>query len=119
MQEVVEAAIMACTKTKKLCVLALTILQKLVSHHLLSPASQKRVVYTLRQLGTSKAHDDETIKLKLLQTCLTLLQLKEGVADPEAARLACSIFLHASLTQFISSAAPCSMLGLQIIDFVF
>lgn len=88
MQEVAEAAIMACAKTKKLCILALTIFQKLVAHHLLSSASQKRVIYMLRQIGNSKAHDDETIKLKLLQTCLTLQQVKEGVADPEAARQA-------------------------------
>jgi hypothetical protein len=87
---VAEAAIMACAKTKKLCILALTIFQKLIAHHLLSPASQKRVIFMLRQIGISK-HDDETIKLKLLQTCLTWLQLKDGIADPEAAMQVSSI----------------------------
>lgn len=81
-----DAVVLSCSRTRKLCTQALAIAQKLIINDLLSAASRQRVVVTLRHVSSSKAHDDEAVKLKLLQTCLTLLQVKSGISDPETAQ---------------------------------
>lgn len=86
MQEVVDAAILACSKTRKLSGMALAIFQKMLFNQLLSRESRQRVIQTLQQVSASKTHDEDTIKLKLLQTCLTILQLRDSVDDPDEAR---------------------------------
>ena len=86
MQELVDAAVLACSKTRKLCSMALGVFQKLLFNQLLSTAARRRVVATMRQISAAKGLDDDAIKLKLLQTCLTILQLPDSVDDPDEAR---------------------------------
>lgn len=88
-QELVDAVVLACSKTRALCTLGLAILQKLFSNDLLSTASRKKAIALLRAVSRSKSHDDEAIKLKLLQTCFTTLQMPQLSADGEDTREVC------------------------------
>lgn len=88
MQNLADAAILACSKTRRLCGMALVLFQRMLFHRLLSPKARRRVVETLQSVSISKVHDEEGIKLKLLQTCLTILQLPDSVDDFEEARQA-------------------------------
>lgn len=81
--------VLACSKTRALCTLGLAILQKLFSNDVLSTASRKKAIALLRSLSRSKSHDDEAIKLKLLQTCFTTLQMPQLSADGEDTREVC------------------------------
>ena len=86
LQELVDAAVLACTKTRRLCSMALVIFQRMIANRLLSSASRRRVIETLQWVSSAKQLDDEGIKLKLLQTCLSILQLPDSVADADEAR---------------------------------
>ena len=91
LQELIDAAVLACTKTRRLCAMAIGVLQKLLLNKLLSGASRKRAIEALRSTaGAAKGLDDEGIKLKVLQTCLTVLQLPDSVDDPDEARQVCT-----------------------------
>jgi Dimerisation and cyclophilin-binding domain of Mon2 len=90
LQELIDAAVLACTKTRRLCAMAIGVLQKLLLNKLLSGASRKRAIEALRHVSAAKGLDDEGIKLKVLQTCLTVLQLPDSVDDPDEARQVCT-----------------------------
>jgi len=86
LQEIIEAIVLATTKTRTLCGMALGCLQKLLVNDLLSDNGRASAVDALRVVSTSRAHEDETTKLKLLQTCLTILQLRGTSDTPDEAR---------------------------------
>eukprot|EP00892_Ulva_mutabilis_P009357 jgi/Ulvmu1/6794/UM306_0001.1 len=66
--------------------MALGCLQKLLVNDLLSDFGRASAIDALRVMSTSRAHDDESTKLKLLQTCLTILQLRGTSDTPDEAR---------------------------------
>jgi len=86
MQEIMEAIVLATTKTRTLCSMALSCLQKLLINDLLSDSGRSAAIDALRVISMSRAHDDDTTKLKLLQTCLTILQLRGTSDTPDEAR---------------------------------
>lgn len=77
---------LATTKTRTLCSMALGCLQKLLVNDLLSDTGRAAAIEALRVISFSRDHDDDTTKLKLLQTCLTILQLRGTSDTPEEAR---------------------------------
>jgi hypothetical protein len=80
LQELIDAVVLATTKSRTLCSMALTLMQKLLLNKALSDHGRGRAIEALRDVSTSKAHDDEVTKLKLLQTCLTILQVP-GISE--------------------------------------
>ena len=88
-QELADTVALAMTKNKTLCSMALALLQKLLLNKALSADGRWACIETLQELSVGRAHDDESTRLKLLQTCLSFLQLP-GTADrPEESRKVC------------------------------
>jgi hypothetical protein len=85
-QELVDALVLAAMKNKALCSMALALLQKLLLNKALSAEGRRKSIETLRELSLGRAHDDESTRLKLLQTCLTFLQLPGTSERPEESR---------------------------------
>lgn len=85
-QELVDTVVLAMTKNKTLCSMALALLQKLLLNKALSADGRRTAIETLRELAIGRAHEDESTRLKLLQTCLSFLQLPGTTERPEESR---------------------------------
>ena len=81
--------VLAMTKNKALCSMALALLQKLLLNKALSADGRRACIETLRELSVGRAHDDESTRLKLLQTCLSFLQLPGTAERPGESRKVC------------------------------
>lgn len=78
--------ILATMKNKTLGSMALALLQKLLLNKALSADGRRRSIKALREVSLCRAHEDESTRLKLLQTCLTFLQLPGTTEKPEESR---------------------------------